>query len=91
VLAIVLTLAAALAAPGCGDRTIDAGKAEAFASTAIRPAPRAVDCPEGVKVEKGKTFDCDVTNTDGTRAKITLHIADDDGHVRTGAGDLKQP
>ncbi len=70
---------------------MDSAKAEAFARNAIRPAPSAVECPNGVKVEKGKTFDCDVTAADGTPATITLHIADDDGKVAVGAGDLKQP
>jgi hypothetical protein len=81
----------AIAGAGCGDREIDRAKAEAFALGAIRPAPRTVSCPKGVKVEKGKTFECHVTTTDGTPATITMHIADDDGKVTVGAGDLKRP
>lgn len=61
-----------------------------FARDAIRPAPRRVKCPEGVKVEKGKTFECDLTAADGTPATITLHITDDDGNVRVEPADLKR-
>ena len=38
----------------------------------------------------GKTFECDVTTTGGARATITVHIADDEGNVRVGAGDLRR-
>jgi hypothetical protein len=76
---------------GCGNREVDPARAETFARGAIQPTPRAVHCPKGVKVEKGKAFDCDVTATDGTRAKITLHVTDDAGHVRVDSRDLKRP
>jgi hypothetical protein len=88
-MAVVLALLATTAG-GCGDREIDSAKAEVFARDAIRPAPRSVKCPDGVKVEKGKSFDCDVTATDGTPATITLHITDDKGHVRVERQDLKR-
>jgi hypothetical protein len=87
VIGLVLAL---FAVSGCGDRNVDSAKAEAFARKAIKPAPRRVDCPVGVKVEKGKSFDCYVVGTDGARSMITLHIADDDGNVRVGPGDLKR-
>ncbi len=88
---VVAAVLALFAIAGCGDREIDGAKAEAFAVGAIRPAPRSVSCPRGVKVEKGKTFECHVTTTDGTPATITLHITGDDGKVAVGAGDLKRP
>ena len=67
---------------------MDPERAAAFATRAIRPTPRAVECPKGVKVEKGKKFDCDVIASDGAPATITLHITDDDGHVFVGEADL---
>ena len=59
-------------------------------SGAVQPTPRAVSCPDGVEVERGKTFRCDVTTTDGARATITVHITDDEGNVRVGRGDLER-
>ena len=85
---IALALAAVIGS-GCGSREIEPDKAEAFIRGAVRPAPRAVHCPDGVKVEKGKTLRCDVTTTDGGRATITLHMTDDDGKVAVRPGDLK--
>jgi hypothetical protein len=87
----LLVAAATAATTGCGGRNVDPARAETFARGAIQPVPRAVHCPKGVKVEKGKAFDCDVTAADGTRAKITLHVTDDAGHVRVEPGDLKRP
>jgi hypothetical protein len=87
---LLAALLALFAIAGCGgDRNVDSAKAEAFARSAITPAPRRIDCPVGVKVEKGKSFDCHVIGTDGTRSMITLHISDDEGNVTVGAGDLR--
>ena len=75
---------------GCGsETTIAKGKAEDFVRDQLRPAPSGVRCPDDVKAERGKTFECDVNYADGNRGTVTVHMTDDDGGVRVGPGDLR--
>ena len=87
--ASLVALAAALAA--CGDKTIDSGKAEDLArkiADSGTEKTKSVECPSDVKVETGKTFDCDLEYEDGAKGTITMHMTDDEGTVRTTAADI---
>ena len=87
-LAALLLPALALAA--CGGTEIDAGKAESLIKDNVRPQPKTVDCPEGVKAKGGETFQCDLTYDHGVPpAVVTVHIEDDDGRIRVAPGDLR--
>ena len=92
-LTVAVVAAAALAGlVACGDREIDADKAEDLARKVAASGSaelEKVSCPSGEKAEKGATFECDLTYADGTAATITLHQIDDDGQVRTSAADIK--
>jgi hypothetical protein len=79
----------ALVACGCGDTTIDAGKAEAFVRSAIGPpAPTSVHCPGGVTAKKGETIVCRVVLPGGRRYTATLHILDS-SRVRLSPRDVR--
>ena len=84
--------ASVLAVAGCGGTEIDAGKAEALIKQSIAgPPPKDVDCPDGVEAKKGSTFRCSVLYAEGIpTATVTVHIVDDDGHIRVGPGDFKE-
>lgn len=90
---IVASLAAMAAAlSGCGDKTIDQGKAEDLARKVADSGTvktKSIECPSDVKAEKGKSFDCDLEYSDGAKGTITMHMTDDDGTVRTAAADIK--
>ena len=81
----------ALALAACGGTEIDAGKAESLIKDNIGgPAPKTVDCPDGIKAKAGETFRCDLTYEHGVPpAVVTVHIEDDDGRIRVGPGDLR--
>jgi hypothetical protein len=76
----VVKLAAALAAlalagSGCGESTIDAGKAESFVRRSISPlTPQSVKCPSGVAAKPGRTLKCTLVLTDGRFYSVTLHV-----------------
>lgn len=76
---------------GCGGTEIDAGKTEALIRQSVAgPAPREVECPEGVEAKEGETFECRLTYERGVPpATVTVHILDDDGRVRVGPGDFR--
>ena len=77
-----------LALAGCTTTEIDAGKAESFLRDNIDGA-RTVECPDGVEAKKGDTFECDVEYSDGRRAKVTVHIRNDEGRVSIGPDDVQ--
>jgi hypothetical protein len=85
---------AALPLAGCGDRVIDQKKAEKYVRNGLLSNGvaanriKSVSCPSGVKVKKGKTFDCTATDTSGQSIRITLRMLDDKGTVKPSA--LKQ-
>ena len=86
---IVLLALAATTLAGCGsETTIATGKAEEFVRGQLQPAPSEVKCPDGVKAEEGKTFECNVSYADGDRGTVTVHMTDDEGGVQVGPGDL---
>ncbi len=76
----------------CGGTEIDADKAESLIKdNIVGPAPQKVDCPDGVEAKKGATFRCDVIYGSGLpTAVVTVHIEDDDGHIRVGPDDFRR-
>ena len=91
---ILVTAAAltALLASGCGTGRleIDHKKAEQLARQigATKEPVKSASCPSGIKAEKGKDFECDLTYTSGAKAKITIHQLDSKGRIRTSVTDL---
>jgi hypothetical protein len=81
-------LAAALAvlASGCGETVIDQAKAEDAVQQSLEKSLQSkvesVDCPSDEKVEKGRTFTCAVTLSDGQKATTTLRILNEDADVK---------
>jgi hypothetical protein len=77
-------VAVALLATGCGERVIDSERAEGLirASPGLRVPIAAADCPEGVALEEGATFECRVRYENGSEEAWTLEQLDDEGTVR---------
>jgi hypothetical protein len=79
-----LPLAAVLAA-GCGGTVIDDAKTEAAIEQNLEKSVgqkvSSVDCPSGVEVEAGKTFECDVELAGGKGETATLKIINSDADV----------
>jgi uncharacterized protein DUF4333 len=84
-----LPAVAALGLIGCGDRSIDAGRAQqSIGATVSRQAGvrvQRVQCPAGQKAHKDGRFTCTVTGIDGTTGPVTVVQRDDDGNVRFAA------
>jgi hypothetical protein len=89
--AIAALVAAAVVAVGCGETVIDDAKTEAAIEQNLRDSVgqkvTSVDCPSGVEVEAGKTFDCAVTLAGGKGETATLKILNEDADVEVT--DLK--
>ncbi|MGD9735689.1 MAG: DUF4333 domain-containing protein [Solirubrobacterales bacterium] len=79
---VALLGALVLAASGCGETTIDAVKTEeatkASLEKSLHEKIKQVDCPSGVKVEAGRTFNCTVDLRKGEEATATLKIRNSD-------------
>ena len=58
--AAAVSAALALILAACGDTEIDEGKVERLVRDNLAGPLGRVDCPGGVKAEKGKTFECKV-------------------------------
>jgi Domain of unknown function (DUF4333) len=76
---------------GCGETVIDDVKTEdALEQNVERSLGKkvtAVDCPSGVEVEKGKTFDCVLTLAGGQKETATMKILNEDADIELA--DLK--
>ena len=74
---IALVVAAVLGA-GCGETVLDSTKMEeqlkASLSNSLGEKVASVDCPSGVKVEKGTTFECSVKVEKGAEQVATIEI-----------------
>lgn len=83
--AIAALVLAAFLAAGCGDTVIDDAKTEAAIEQNIERSVgkkvTAVDCPSGVEVEKGKTFDCTLTLTGGKEETATMKILNEGADI----------
>jgi hypothetical protein len=75
----------ALAAVGCGETVIDDVKTEAALEQNLKNSVgqkvSSVDCPSGVEVEKGKTFECTIKLASGKQETATLKILNSDADV----------
>ena len=78
-------------AVGCGETVIDDAKTEAAIEQNLEDSVgqkvSSVDCPSGVEVEPGETFDCTVSLADGKEETATLKILNEDADVEVT--DLK--
>lgn len=76
---------AALAVAGCGKTVIDDAKTEAALEQNLEGSlgkkVTAVECPSGVEVEAGASFECAVTVAGGREETATLRIANEDADV----------
>jgi hypothetical protein len=78
-LALALALVgAAIALLGCGETVLDSAKMEdqlkASLSNSLGEKVTGVDCPSGVEVEKGTTFECSVKVEKGAEQVATIEI-----------------
>ncbi len=89
--ALAALLAVAFLAQGCGETVIDDAKTEAAIEDNLRKSVgqkvSSVDCPSGVEVEPGQTFDCTVSLAGGKEETATLKILNEDADVEVT--DLK--
>jgi len=80
-----------LLAVGCGETVIDDVKTEAAIEQNLKNSVgqkvSSVDCPSGVEVEAGKSFDCTVKLAGGKQETATLKILNSDADVEVT--DLK--
>jgi NAD(P)H-hydrate repair Nnr-like enzyme with NAD(P)H-hydrate epimerase domain len=76
---------------GCGETVIDSAKTEAAIEDNLEKSVgqkvSSVDCPSGVEVKTGATFDCAVTLAGGKQETATLKILNEDADVEVT--DLK--
>jgi NAD(P)H-hydrate repair Nnr-like enzyme with NAD(P)H-hydrate epimerase domain len=83
--ALLSAAVAALVLAGCGGTVIDSAKTEeqlkANLSNSLEEKVAVVDCPSGVEVEKGKTFDCSVKLDKGEEQTVTLKILNEDADI----------
>lgn len=83
--AVVVLVVAALFAVGCGGTVIDDTKTEEAIDQSLERSQgqkvSSVDCPSGVEIEKGDTFDCDVEFANGERKTVTLKILNSDADL----------
>jgi len=81
---IVLALAVFLAA-GCGETVIDDVKTEAAIeenlTKSVGQKVSSVDCPSGVEVKAGTTFNCAVVLAGGKKETAVLKIVNSDADV----------
>jgi hypothetical protein len=62
-------------AAGCGDDPVDTAQVESGIKSELATGgskPSSVKCPDEVKSERGATFKCDVTMTNGATGKVEV-------------------
>jgi len=83
--AIAALLGVAFLAAGCGETVIDDAKTEAAIEANLQKSVgqrvSSVDCPSGVEVKAGETFDCTVSLAGGKQETATLKIINSDADV----------
>ncbi len=86
-----LIIAVPIAVAGCGETVIDSAKTEAAIEENLEKSVgqkvASVDCPSGVEVKAGTTFECTVSLQNGGRETATLKILNSDADVEVT--DLK--
>jgi Domain of unknown function (DUF4333) len=84
-----VAVAATLAIVGCGETVIDSAKVEKFVDKIVTEQAgiqvKSVSCPKDPKAEKGATFKCAVTATDGTKGDAIATQTDSKGAVKVNA------
>jgi NAD(P)H-hydrate repair Nnr-like enzyme with NAD(P)H-hydrate epimerase domain len=89
--AIAALVIAVFVAVGCGETVIDSAKTEAAIEqnleNSVGQKINSVDCPSGVEVKAGTTFDCTVSMAGGKQETATLKIINSDADVEVT--DLK--
>ncbi|HSR93711.1 MAG TPA: DUF4333 domain-containing protein [Solirubrobacterales bacterium] len=87
--AVVALLVVAFLAAGCGETVIDSAKTEAAIEENLQKSVgqkiSSVECPSGVEVKAGKTFDCTVSLAGGKQETATLRIINSDADVEVTA------
>jgi Domain of unknown function (DUF4333) len=83
---VALALAvSAIAVIGCGGTVIDDSKTEGAIQhnleASLKEKVSGVECPSGVEVKAGTTFECTVKLADGTQEAATLKIVNKDADV----------
>ena len=77
--------ALALSIAACGETVIDSAKTEDAIEHNLEKVSgltvTSVDCPSGVEVKKGATFECVVTEAGGKEETATLKILNGDADV----------
>lgn len=89
--AVAALAIAVFVAVGCGETVIDSAKTEAAIEQNLEDSVgqkiNSVDCPSGVEVKAGTTFDCTVSMAGGKQETATLKIINSDADVEVT--DLK--
>ncbi len=92
--AIILVALATVFAAGCGETVLDDAKTEQTLEQDLRRGAglevTSVECPSGVEVEKGNTFECTVSLSDGKEQAIELEILNEDADVRPVDADFEK-
>jgi hypothetical protein len=68
---VVLIVVAVIVIGALSGKTLDAAQVQQKIRTSY-PTLRSVNCPDGVEVKTGKTFDCAVVLPDGSKATVTV-------------------
>jgi len=84
-LAVLAAAAAVVFAVGCGETVIDDAKTEDAIEqnleSSLGKKVAAVECPSGVEVKAGSSFDCTVTLVGGKEETASLKIINDEADV----------
>jgi hypothetical protein len=80
-LTVLVLAVAASAVAGCGETVLDDKKLEETLPHDLRssvPEPvKSASCPSGVKVEKKKTFSCEIVLKSGKKETVKLEFLND--------------
>jgi NAD(P)H-hydrate repair Nnr-like enzyme with NAD(P)H-hydrate epimerase domain len=83
--AVAALAIAVFVAVGCGETVIDSAKTEAAIEqnleNSVGQKINSVDCPSGVEVKAGTSFDCTVSMAGGKQETATLKIINSDADV----------
>jgi len=75
--------ALALVLAGCGEKKLNTGDVEAKLKTELGKSagvqPKAIECPDDIKVEKGRKFNCTLIAPNGDRVTVNVTLTDDKG------------
>ena len=82
----IVLLVPLIALAGCAGTVIDSQKAEDAIADSVESATgvtvTSVTCPDGVDVEAGRSFECEVETANGSGAVAELEILNEDADVR---------